>query len=91
MSLACQPTLLVFGWSISPICDHGGPLSEPSHGKIAYVMSLACQPTLLVSGWSNLTVTMGAPLRAPKKADMSWCKKRHLEKYRWRGNSNFPQ
>ena len=29
MSLSCQPTLSVYGWSISSICDHGGPSQSP--------------------------------------------------------------
>ena len=33
MFLSCQPTLSVYGWSISPICDHGGPYQSPKTSR----------------------------------------------------------
>ena len=33
MSPSCQPTLSVSGWSISPICDHGGPSQSPKTSR----------------------------------------------------------
>ena len=33
ISLSCQSTLSVSGWSISPICDHGGPFQSPKTSR----------------------------------------------------------
>ena len=95
MSLSCQPTLLVSGWSISTIFDHGGPSQSPKTSRdrpkrMVFLCScskrVVCTPSISIlhmeclchvnlpfrcqSGVYHPSVTMGAPLRAPKQAEI---------------------